>query len=298
MTKFVFSIDDAGSGGDDMIESFRRTSRHLESRGIRGTWFFVPYAGGQPVSDGWKRAALEMRDAGQDIQLHGRTHGDCYEFGPPNFPATRIVPDFITQFEARREELLQRYTVANLRGWMEQGLEVFERDLGIRPTAFRAPCGAVSKAMYEALAQLGIGVHSCMYISAVGYEHLPHLSSRLEQYWTDTIPHRPYRWYSGVIEAPILNEYTWRGASARSDDYLKLAREDIDRVVTESPVAIILMHTHGIADSYEHAFRLIDAVMEHVAANGYGEFSTVKELIESGEMAAAATVEGPDILEV
>jgi hypothetical protein len=58
-----------------------------------------------------------------------------------------------------------------------------------------------------------------------------------------------------------------------------------------------LMHTHGIADDYEHTFRLIDAVVEYVERTG-GNFATFDEVIRSGALAAAATEQGPDLLAV
>lgn len=295
MTTFVWSIDDAGSGDP---ESLTRTCRFFESRGLRGTWFTIPKPRENPWSPEWREALLDARDAGHDIQLHGLTHGDCFEFGPPAWPATSISPAFVTEFEKRREELLPRYKVENLRARIEEGMGIFERELGIRPTVFRAPCGAISRAMFEALKQVGIRYHTCAYISATGYEHLPHRSGVLKQDWTDEIPHRPFRWYSGIVEAPILNEYTWRGASQRAEEFLALARQDVDRIVQESPIAVILMHTHGIADDYEYAFRLIDTVAERVQAQGEHRFSTLGELAESGTLEEAATVSGPQTLPV
>jgi hypothetical protein len=120
----------------------------------------------------------------------------------------------------------------------------------------------------------------------------------IEQEWTDEIPHRPFRWYSGVVEAPILNEYTWRGASRRAMEYTALAAADVDRIASESPVAVFLMHTHGIADDYEYAFRLVDAMLAHISRRRYGVFTTLGDLSEAGDLAEAATGEGPDILAV
>jgi hypothetical protein len=228
------------------------------------------------------------------LQLHGLTHEDCFEFGPPNWPATIISPKFEPEFEQRREELMPRYTVEKLRARMEEGMAIFTRDLGVTPTVFRAPCGAISKAMFEALRSAGIHYHSCEYISATGYEHLPHRSGRIEPQWREDIPHQPFRWYSGIIEVPILNEYTWRGASQREAEYLALARQDVRRIVTESPVVVILMHTHGIADDFDYAFRLIDTLVEQ--GGGSENFSTLGALAASGGVDEAATVEGPDSL--
>ncbi len=298
MTTYVWSIDDPGLGGSDQAESMRRTSRFFDSRGLRATWFAVPKPGGKPLTDDWKRALCEARDAGHDVQLHGLTHADCFEFGPPAWPATAISPELLTTFESRREELMARYTVENLRARIEEGQELFERELGVHPTVFRAPCNSISKAMFEALRQTGILYHSVAYISGTGYDHLPHRrSAALTPAWTEAIPHHPFRWYSGIVEAPMLNEYTWRGASAREPEFLALARADVERIARESPIAVILMHTHGIADNEAYAFRLIDAVAAQVQQQG-GTFATLGELAESGALTRAATVDGPDTLTV
>jgi len=296
MTDFVWSIDDAGMGNAALVDATRRMARFFESRSLAVTWLVVPKPGGQPLSAEWLAVLREARDRGHDLQLHGLTHADCFEFGPPAWPATSIRPAFVDEFAQRREELMPRYTVANLCARMEEGLEIFRRELEIDPVLFRAPCGAISQAMFTALAQVGIGYHSCQYISGTGYQHLPHNSGDLTPVWTDEIPHRPYRWYADVVEAPILNEYTWRGAGERSEEFVELARRDASRIVRESPVAVILMHTHGIADDFDHACRLVDGVMEHVASLGDHGFTTLAQLIQSGKLAAAATVSGPDNL--
>ncbi len=296
MTDFVWSIDDAGMGNAALVDATRRMAHFFESRSLAATWLVVPKPGGQPLSPEWLAVLREARDRGHDLQLHGLTHADCFEFGPPAWPATSIRPAFVDEFAQRQEELMPRYSVVNLRARMEEGLEIFRRELEIDPILFRAPCGAISQAMFTALAQVGIGYHSCQYISGTGYQHLPHNSGDLTPVWTDEIPHRPYRWYADVIEAPILNEYTWRGAGTRSEEFIQLARQDASRIVQESPVAVILMHTHGIADDFDHACRLVDGLMEHAASLGDHTFTTLDELIRSGRLAAAATVVGPDNL--
>jgi len=268
----------------------------MESRGVRGTWFVIPKPRGKPLSDEWVAALIEARDAGHDLQLHGLTHEDCFEFGPPAWPATSISPDFQPEFDRRRDELMPRYRLQTLRARIEEGMAIFERDLGVKPSVFRAPCGAISKPMFAALRQVGIRYHTCVYISATGYEHLPHRAGRLEQEWTDEVPYCPFRWYSDIIEAPILNEYTWRGAGQRSGEFLELAKRDVDRIAAESPIAVLLMHTHGIADDYDHAFRLIDTVVEH--AGSTARFTTLGRLAASGALDSAATATGPDCLAV
>lgn len=290
-TLFSFSIDDAGMGDP---EAMRRPCRYFEKAGVRATWFVVPRGGGKPMTDEWMRTVREAREAGQDIQLHGLTHADCFEFGPPNWPATALSPGFQREFDGRRKALLPRYTRENLRGWIEEGREIFAQDLGVTPTLFRAPCGAISKAMFAALAEAGIRYHTCQYLSATGYHHLR--GAPIVHEWADVALPRPYRWYSGVIEVPILNEYTWRGASAHEAAYRAVATADIEKVKTLSPVATILMHTHGIASDYDYAFRMIDHVIEQ--AGGPQRIATMGDLAARGVYDEAALDEGADTLAV
>jgi len=296
MTTFIWSIDDAGVGDSYNVASLRRTCEFFDTRGLKSTWFVVPKPMGKPLSAEWKTALLEARDNGHDLQLHGLTHEDCYEFGPPAWPAIGISPTMQPEFERRRAELMPRYTAANLRARLEEGLAIFQHEFGFRPTVFRAPCGAISKPFFAALEAVGIRYHTVMYISGSGYEHLPHKSGVLAQQWVDTIPHHPYRWYNDIIEVPILNEYTWRGAGKRSEEFIELARQDVARINQESPIAVLLMHTHGIADDYEHAFRLIDGVIEAVSKQPGNAFATLGELAASGALLQAATTTGPDLL--
>lgn len=297
-TTFAWTIDDAGMGGERMIESVGRTASVLESRGLRATWFVVPRPGGEPLPEPWRAALLDARERGHDLQLHGLTHEDCYEFGPPNWPATDILPSLGPEFERRRAELSPRYTRERLRGRIAEGIERFETAFGARPSVFRAPCGAISRPMFEALADLGIRYHSCCYVSGTGYDHLPHRQRTVRHAWADTYPHRPFRWYAGVVEAPILNEWTWAGARRQQEAMFEAARADLDRIRVESPVAVLLSHTHGIADDYEHAFAVVDAVLEHLDRSGDRRFETLGELAASGELDRAATVDGPDLLAI
>lgn len=272
MATLLWTIDDAGEG--DTI-SVPRTCEFLAARDIRATWFVVPKSGGNSMSEEWKTTLLTARDGGHDLQLHGLTHVDCYEFGPPNWPATAILPSLQTQFDKDREDLLPRYTVNALLARIAEDMEIFHRELGLVLTCFRAPYGAISKALFAARARAGLPYHSCCYISATGYEHLRHRS--------------------GVIEAPIPNEYTWRGASEREAEFVELARRDLDRAVAASPVVVLLMHTHGIADDFDYTFRLMDSIHAYAEAGGH-TFATVAELAASGALDEVATIDGPDIL--
>ncbi|MDE0143800.1 MAG: polysaccharide deacetylase family protein [Caldilineaceae bacterium] len=298
MTAFSWTIDDAGWGDSVLVESLSKTTDYLRSRGLGSTIFAVPKPWDEPMSAEWKEALIAARRAGHDLQPLGLTHSDCYEFGPPAWPATSLLPTLQPEFDERREKLMQRYTVKKLRARIEEAKEIFLQDYGIDPTVFRAPCGAISKPLFGALREAGIGYHSSVHISGSGYAHVQEDGGDIAQNWVDDIPYRPFRWYEGIVEAPILNEYTWHESGQRSDEFVALARQDLDRISKHSPVAVILMHTHGNADDFEHTFRVIDVVSEHVGRKPGASFATLGELAASGALAEAATVKGPDILEV
>ena len=298
LTAYSWTIDDAGWGDSVLVESLKRTTAFFDSRGLSSTVFAVPKPWGEPMSAEWKDALIAARDARHDIQPLGLTHSDCYEFGPPAWPATDILPTLQSEFDERREQLMPRFTVGKLRERIEEVKEIFLADYGVEPTVFRAPCGAISKPMFSALRETGISYHSGVFISGSGYGHAVDNGGDISQQWIDNIPYRPFRWYAGTVEVPILNEYTWHESGQRSQEFVGLARQDLDRISQHSPVVVIMMHTHGIADDFEHTFRVIDAVAEHVGRKPGASFATLGELAASGALDEAATVEGPDILEV
>jgi peptidoglycan/xylan/chitin deacetylase (PgdA/CDA1 family) len=284
---FCWTNDDAGSGGEAMITSLTRTCAYLESRGKRGTWFVVPKPRGERLGAAWKEALWAARDAGHDLQLHGLTHGDCFEFGPPVAPAITISPGFVEQFRAKEGEHRERYTPERMRERLEEGIALFQEDLGVTPTVFRAPCGAISEGLFAALAAVGIRYETSQYLNLGCYNHLPSRNRPPEQEWTDRWPHRPFRWIAGVTQCPILGEYTWRDAASHEDAFAALAAADCERALTESDVAVLLSHTHGVAGDYDYAFRTFDRIFERTQALG-ARWATMGELAQSGALDAAA----------
>src|SRR5688500_204167 len=127
MTTYIWSIDDAGSG--KFVESMSRTCEFFDSRGVKSTWFTIPKASDAPMSPAWREEVTKEIRAGHDIQLHGLSHADCYEFGPPAWPATDILTTLGPNFETRREELMPRYTVEKLQARLEEGMEIFKTEL-------------------------------------------------------------------------------------------------------------------------------------------------------------------------
>ena len=66
-----------------MVEPAHRTIEFFNSRGLGSTWFAAPKAGGKTMTAAWKETLIAAHDAGHDLQQHGPTHADGYEFGPP-----------------------------------------------------------------------------------------------------------------------------------------------------------------------------------------------------------------------
>jgi peptidoglycan/xylan/chitin deacetylase (PgdA/CDA1 family) len=290
---FCWTNDDAGSGDEAMIESLRRTCAYLESRGKRGTWFVVPKSRDERMSAEWQDALRAARDAGHDLQLHGLTHGDCFEFGPPVVPAINISPAHLERFREREPEYRARYTPERLRARLEEGIARFQEDLGVTPTVFRAPCGAISEGLFQALAAVGIPYETSQYLNLGCYHHVATPPRPPAQEWTDRWPHRPFRWIAGVTQCPILGEYTWRGASEHEQTFHTLAMADCERVLGESDVAVLLTHTHGVASDYDYSFRMFDRLFERTEALG-ARWETMGELAKRGALDAAAfTPEAP-----
>jgi peptidoglycan/xylan/chitin deacetylase (PgdA/CDA1 family) len=284
---FCWTNDDAGSGDEWNIESVRRSCAYLESRGKRGTWFVVPKPGGNRLSDAWKSTLRAARDAGHDLQLHGLTHADCFEFGPPVVPAITISPAFVEKFREREQEHRARYTPERLRARLEEGIALFQEDLGVTPTVFRAPCGAISEGLFEALAAVGLRYETSQYVNLGCYNYLPSRNRPPEMEWSDRWPHRPFRWIAGVTQYPILGEYTWRDAWKHEEAFRPLAVSDCERILGESDVAVLLSHTHGINSNYDYSFRTFDLIFERTEALG-ARWETMGELARRGELDAAA----------
>jgi hypothetical protein len=258
--------------------------------------FVVPRPGGNAIADDW-RAFIERAVAqGHDVQLHGLTHEHCWEFGPPNWPATSILPSLAEEFRKVEAEWRPRHSQEALLARIEEGAAALKAEFGVTSAVFRAPCGAISKAMFGALAAAGIRYHSCEYISATGYDHLPHRRRTPVHEWADRVPHGPFRWYSRIIEVPILNEWTWQGAWRCEDAMPEVMRQDVTRACAECAVAVPLMHTHGIGSDADYAVR-VTAEAVALATRLGARLGTLGELAADGTLDRAAVCDGPDRLE-
>lgn len=287
MAKFIWSIDDAGTGSQEMIDSVGRTCDLMAEVGVTATWFTVPKGGGRPITDEWRAAMLAAQDRGHDLQLHGLTHSDCQEWGPPSWPATQILPTLRPNFDEKFDDYRDRYTPEGIRSRLTEAFELFCDRLGTVPVAFRAPCGARCKELYRGLTDLGIRYDSSIYISATGYAHLDNFDGQVVQRWEEEIPVTPFRYYHDTVQAPILNEYTWKQSGSRSAEFVALAKADLVKAAAETDIVVLLAHTHGLAHDYDHTRRVLTAVRETVDAEGLGSFATFAEVIASGELDAA-----------
>jgi|GEM_PF-736063 len=295
-TAFAWTVDDVGSGDPRWIEDTQCVLDALRDDGVFATLFVVPRPGGKPVADDWRTFIMGALSDGHDVQLHGLTHENCWEFGPPNWPATSILPSLADEFRKVEAEWRPRHSEEALLARIREGAEALRSEFDVTPAVFRAPCGAICKAMFSALAAAGIRFHSCEYISATGYNHLPHRQRTPEHEWSERIPHDPFRWYGGVVEVPILNEWTWQGAWRHEDAMRSVMEQDVARACRECAVAVPLMHTHGIGSDRDYAARVTReavALAERLGAR----FGTLAELVADGTLDGAAVAQGPDTLE-
>lgn len=294
-TTFAWTIDDVGSGKPEWITATQSVLNRLSELDVRATLFVVPRPDGRPIAKDWRRFIEQAVADGHDVQLHGLTHENCWEFGPPNWPATDILPVLSQQFADVGDQWRPLHTRAALTKRISTGAAALRSEFGIEPSVFRAPCGATCKAMYAALTDSGIRYHSCEYISATGYDHLPHRQRTRAHDWNGRVPCNPFRWYHGVIEAPILNEWTWQGAWRHVDAMREVMRADVTRACSECRVAVPLMHTHGIGSNPDYAIEITQEAVETARQLGAG-FATLGRFASDGSLDRAAVVEGPDIL--
>ena len=213
---FVLTNDDAGGANPHL---FRELLDFLAVQKIPATFFVVPMSGGIPLDQKpeWLDLLRRAMSEGHELQLHAFDHGSTFEFGvPPGFMLD-IIPDAKTRWEREPEVIQAEHTVERMRDRIERGKEIFSRALGFEPRGFRGPCLSMCGATYQALAETGFRWSSNLVVNPMGWRYINGDYDAGEP-WQPGIPPQPFPYQSGMIEVPMISEYTW---------YLK--EKDLDR---------------------------------------------------------------------
>jgi peptidoglycan/xylan/chitin deacetylase (PgdA/CDA1 family) len=273
---FVFTNDDAGSGD---VHLFHELLDFLERRRVRGTFFTVPHGGDQPLDERpeWIAALQRARAAGHEIGLHGFRHR-AFEFGrPPDFMLDLMGPASWDTLRSRRQELHDHWRPDALRQKLEQGIATFERTLGLRPQSWRSPCCAVSTNLYLALAAAGIPYDSSLIVNPQGWPYAgKDFTVRLD--WEAAHPPYPFRYHGGVIELPVVSEYTWYLADDQSlEKAWELITGDYERVVSRSGIFVAMSHFYAMTGPYRRGLELYDRFFDYAESRGPVHYRTVAE---------------------
>jgi peptidoglycan/xylan/chitin deacetylase (PgdA/CDA1 family) len=282
---FCLTNDDAGSQEPEL---FRELLDFLAAQQVPATFFVVPAAGGVPLNEKpeWVDLLRRAMDEGHELQLHGFEHG-VFEFGvPPVFMLDIIPSDQQSAARARweREPDVVRapHTRAALGEKIERGLEILDRALGIAPQGFRSGCLATCDEMYQALADYGLRWSSNRVVNPMGWRYINGDYEAGEPWQADVPPH-PHPYKAGLIEVPILSEYTWLLGPDDLERQFDLLQRDYERARETSGIFVALSHYYAMTGPYSTGLRVYERIFRHARELGDVRFCTISQLLDQGE---------------
>ena len=272
----VFTNDDAGSGD---VVLFHEVLDFLQRRGVRGTFFAVPHGREGPLAGqpDWVAALRRAQASGHEIGLHGFRHR-AFEYGrPPDFMLDLMGPGAWETLRGGRQEQQAHWQRDVLRQKVLDGMAALEETLGVRPRSWRSPCCAVSTNLYLALADAGIRCDSSLIVNPKGWLYAgKDFGAHYD--WEPAHPPYPFRYHGGVIEVPVLSEYTWYLESDLSlEKAWELITADHRRVRREGGVFVAMSHFYAMAGPFRRGIELYERFFDHVEAVGPVRYCTVAE---------------------
>ena len=279
-TLFCLTNDDAGSREPAL---FCELLDFLAVQRVPVTFFVVPAAGGVPLDDKpeWVDLLRRAMDEGHELQLHGYEHG-VFEFGvPPGFMLD-IIPEAKARWEREPDAVRAPHTRAALGSKIVRGLEILNRALGIEPQSFRYRCQATCDEMYQALADHALRCSSNRVVNPMGCRYINGDYEAGEPCQPDVPPHpNPYK--AGLIEVPMVSEYTWLLGPEDLERQVDLLRRDYERARATSGVFVALSHYYAMTGPYATGLRVYERIFEHARELRDVRFCTVGQLLAQEE---------------
>ena len=154
---------------------------------------------------------------------------------------------------------------------------MLERTLGVCPQSWRSPCCAVCTNLFLALADAGLRIDSSLIVNPQGWPYAgKDFGTRLE--WEPAHPPYPFRYHGGVIEVPVVSEYTWYLEDDRSfEKAWELVSADLRRVAERSGVFVAMSHFYAMAGPYRRGIALYERLFDAMEAAGPVRYCTVAE---------------------
>ena len=276
---FALSNDDAGGDNPHLFEELLD---FLSDQQVVATFFVVPKSRGMPLDQKpeWMDLLRRALDEGHELQLHAYDHSSTFEFGvPPDFMLD-IIPDAKARWEREPEVVRADHTLELMRDRVRWSKDIFERSLGYSPKGFRGPCLSMSDNTYQALADNGIRWSSNRVVNPMGWRYINRDYDAGEP-WQEDVPPHPYAYKAGLIEIPMVSEYTWYLAEGDVDTHYELIRQDYDRVKEVGGTFVTLSHYYAMTGKWATGLRVYERLFAYAREQGNVRFCTIGQLLEA-----------------
>ncbi|NLE46107.1 MAG: DUF2334 domain-containing protein [Chloroflexi bacterium] len=283
-TLFALTNDDAG-GADP--GRFEQLLDFLDEQAVPATFFVVPHHGGTRIDKKpeWVAQLRRALDSGHEIQQHGFDHTG-FEFGvAPDF-MLHIIPERKERWEREPEEISKQHTLEVISARLARGRSILQDALGYQSKGFRSPCLEMCDTTYQALADQGFEWSSNLVVNPMGWWHPKPERYAIDpatagEHWQADVPPHPFRYKSGVLEVPMMAEYTPRVMPDEEEWHFQYVRSDYDRVRRLGGAFVTLSHYNTMTWEYATGLNVYRRLFEHARASGGVRFVTVSQLVQS-----------------
>jgi hypothetical protein len=245
--------------------------------------------GGQPISEEWMQALGLAMDDGHKLEMHGLTHdapAGC-EFGVTPPFVLDVMKDGRKIVRERGAEIEGELTIEKIDERLKRGLEAFRRSLNVEPKGFRSPCLAVHENMFLALKENGFGFDSSIAIDTGGWRYISKLQGLKYlkrgyadlRGWSKGIAPKPYLHRCGLVEVPIMSEYTWFLHERDVGRQLGLALDDLKRACKVQGAFVALSHFYALTGEYSAGLKLYEKLFHQARQRG-AQFVTMEEAMK------------------
>jgi peptidoglycan/xylan/chitin deacetylase (PgdA/CDA1 family) len=281
----IFTNDDVGaSRTPQAVEAFETVADWLSGLGLRGTFFWVPKAGGQPGDQDelWLPALRRAEAAGHDFQLHGLTHGNCLEFGLTQESTRPSNPKPFEEYERHREHWEREHSIESLTAKLETGIAIYERAFGRHPVVFRSPCFGMCPNAYQALHDVGLRHSSSRGLNPTATAYTITGNPALRR-WAPDYPCHPWVEPPGVIEYGCFEDLTFGGVPAEEfDDRLDLYQSELSSFfaeATEESVLVLGTHFSAMVSTWAQTRPLFERLLDWLPSQGVTKWQTFAEYV-------------------
>ncbi|HEX2185386.1 MAG TPA: hypothetical protein VHN78_07760, partial [Chloroflexota bacterium] len=123
----------------------------------------------------------------------------------------------------------------------------------------------------------GMAYDSSLIVNPQGWPYAgKDFGTRLE--WEPAHPPYPFRYHGGLVELPVVSEYTWY----LSDDHSvarawELLTRDHERVAGSSRLLVVMTHFYAMTGPYRRGIELYERFFDHAESRGAVRYRTVAE---------------------